>query len=587
MRVDIQALRGFAVLSVLLYHLNFAFIPGGFLGVDIFFVISGFVITSSLLNGEGTFKQQIIAFYKRRAKRILPASLTVTLMIAIASLFFLPVYLRHRTSIQALASSLFSANLNFYREGNDYLAGAQDPSPYLHFWSLGVEEQFYLVWPILFLVIFRARRKLVAPFFVVALVAGLFLTLRDPIYGFYSPLTRAWEFLAGVYLALNPVQVNNKKMRSLISVVGWVGMITSVLVFSTANITPGYSTILPVVSTALVIAAQAQFPRWALLPSLGDYSFSLYLVHWPLIIFIKNRWIDLILALPLAYFITRYIENPFRFNKRFTLSLPKWSFSITAVSLISFSTLAFPAQAKTSLDLSSPSSYANGCHLSFGKSWPTKDCHFGAGQEKIFLVGDSHAAQWFNAVYSIAQKNHYSLFSATKSSCPTVLIPIFRNNIVDKDCATYQQKIIQQIKSEKPQLVLISAYSEYAYPTSVKGNYSQEWSSGLQKFLQAIPSTKVLFLGDTPHPPVNIPTCLSKDNKCDFPLTRTAATRATEKLMANSYVDTTTWLCPSICAARTDGKTNYRDLTHISVSASMRLIPQLEKVIKAKLISTL
>ena len=157
MRRDIQALRGFSILVVLLYHAQFGWLRGGFLGVDIFFVISGFVITSKLMEGEGTFGKQIKEFYIRRAKRILPASLTVTLLTSIFAILFLPAISRSRFSLEALSSALFSANLNFARVGNDYLNQSLDPSPFLHYWSLGVEEQFYLLWPVLFLLIYRKK----------------------------------------------------------------------------------------------------------------------------------------------------------------------------------------------------------------------------------------------------------------------------------------------------------------------------------------------------------------------------------------------------------------------------------------------
>jgi peptidoglycan/LPS O-acetylase OafA/YrhL len=582
MRLDIQALRGFAVLSVILYHLNFSFIPGGFLGVDIFFVISGFVITSSLNHGTGTFKEQIKAFYLRRAKRILPASLFVTLAISVAALLYLPGYSRSRYSIEALASSLFSANLNFAREGNDYLNQSLDPSPFLHYWSLGVEEQFYLLWPILFLLFFKTNRKLVAPFFIAMSVLGIYLTSSNPVVGFYSPITRAWEFLAGIFFALNPIRFKASKSWA---VFGWITMIGSTLLITVNQITPGWSTMIPVIATAIIIGANVYLPAWFLLPKLGDYSFSMYLVHWPLIIFLHNKVVIISLTFVLAYLVTKFVENPFRFNPHFKLSLPQWGAGLGVLSLATFSILAIPAEAKSTLDLSTPSTYNNGCHLSFNKTWPDHACIFGdpKGKKTIYLVGDSHAAQWFEGVNQVAKQLHLKFVSITKSSCPTALIPIIRNHKVDSSCSHWQKGIISEINLHKPDLVLMSAYSEFNYETSLKGDYVQNWRNGLGDFLSQIGSTHVAFLGDTPHSPINIPSCLSTKKICDFPLTRRNATNATMEIFGVNYIDTASWLCTPKCAASYGGINNYRDATHISVSASKRLEPQLKKAITSLL----
>ena len=193
-RRDIQALRGFSVLAVLLFHLQLTQFKGGFLGVDIFFVISGFVITERLAKSEGSFKSQIIDFYQRRAKRILPASLFVIALTALlARLFLAPISLK-RFGLDGIATTFFAGNLRFSAEGNDYLTQSMSPTPYLHYWSLGVEEQFYLLWPILFLLFFKAHRKLVLPLFAIATIFALWYTHIAAVNSFYLPFSRAWEF---------------------------------------------------------------------------------------------------------------------------------------------------------------------------------------------------------------------------------------------------------------------------------------------------------------------------------------------------------------------------------------------------------
>jgi len=159
MRRDIQALRGIAVLLVLLYHFKIGPFEGGFLGVDIFFVISGYVITEKISQGSGPIKSQLHTFYLRRARRILPMSILTLLVTSLATRLFLPPISYGRFFKDILAGFGLIPNINFALQQNNYLNQSLDPSPLLHFWSLGVEEQFYFFWPLLFLFIFKSRRR--------------------------------------------------------------------------------------------------------------------------------------------------------------------------------------------------------------------------------------------------------------------------------------------------------------------------------------------------------------------------------------------------------------------------------------------
>ena len=579
MRKDIQALRGFSILVVLLYHAQFGWLRGGFLGVDIFFVISGFVITSKLMEGEGSFGKQIKEFYVRRAKRILPASLTVTLLTSIFAIWFLPAISRSRFSIEALSSSLFSANLNFARVGNDYLNQSLDPSPFLHYWSLGVEEQFYLLWPILFLLIYKAKRKLVIPTLLLSGVFGIWYTQVSPVNSFYLPFSRFWEFFAGILLAMYPKFTLAPKAQKITALLGWLTLVFSVTWVTVSDATPGVTTVIAAFGAMAVLAARVEVKPATLLPSLGDYSFSLYLVHWPIVVYFldrNNRLSSLnkaeiiVFSLILSFVLTQFVEKPFRFNKKWSLSLQKWGVAILAGSVLSYGALAASASTTTHIDKSLPITYADGCHLNFGTPWPLKDCAFGdiTSSKEIILAGDSHAAQWFPALEKIARDRKFKLVNLTKSSCPASILETTRNGKFDYSCAIFQIKLITRINHDKPLFVFLSNFTEYKYPLRNRGDYDSAWVTGERKFLSQI-IAPVIFLGDTPKPT----NAVGK-----FQAARSSTTIKTEKLVKElgiTYVDTAAWLCSTTCPSIFNGVNTYRDSSHISVSTSLNLASKL------------
>ena len=587
MRRDIQALRGFSILVVLLYHAQFELFKGGFLGVDIFFVISGFVITSKLMEGEGAIGSQIKAFYLRRAKRILPASLIVTFLTSIAAIFFFPAISRSRFSIEALSSAFFSANLNFARVGNDYLAQAADPSPFLHYWSLGVEEQFYFIWPILFLIFYKKHKNWLIPTFILTAIFGIWYTSVSPVHSFYLPFSRFWEFFAGILLAMNPQLYVSQRFKKVAAILGWILLIFSVHFISVKNATPGITTALAVFGAVLVLIARVDVKPRFVLPLLGDYSFSLYLVHWPVVVYFLDRnstlnamsKISIIsLSAALSLILTHFVERPFRFKKRFALTLPQWGIAILIGSVLSYGALAASAATTPRIDRSVPVTYTDGCHLSFGKAWPLGVCAYGdvTSPTEIILAGDSHAAQWFPALQRIARDRKWKLINLTKSSCPAITLETTRNRKFDSSCAIWQVKLITKINSDQPKFVIFSDFTEYQYPLLKKSNsYEMTWRSGLDTFLSQI-KVPFIFLGDTPKPSSAVG---------DFPLTRTDTTIATQKSVeahGGTYINTAAWLCSNRCHATLNGVNTYRDSTHISVHTAEALSTKLAAAIPTK-----
>ena len=597
-RTDIQALRGFSVLAVLLYHLQIHQIKGGFLGVDIFFVISGFVITERLARGEGSFREQIVDFYRRRAKRILPASLFTIVLTALLSRIFLAPISLATFSRDGLAATLFAGNFRFAAQGNNYLNQSMSPTPYLHYWSLGVEEQFYLIWPILFLLFIKSRKRLVIPLFVAATGFALWYTHIAAVNSFYLPISRAWEFLAGIVVALLIPRAPRKS--EYLALAGWITVLLSILFIGSDLAVPGVTTLIPVAGAMAILIARSTNPVEPILAWFGDHSFSIYLIHWPLIVFALSRYggLGLIaklvlgsLSIGLGYFMSRFVEMPFRSNGRLTLGLGNWALVLGVVAaLLAAGSSWEAASAKNSplvIDRAEPVIYQDGCHLDFKYSQPTSACLFGdlTSKTEVVLTGDSHAAQWFDAIEAAAVTHHWKLLVLTKSSCPASLMPTKRNGVADAPCAAWQKYVATRIAAEKPSRVIITAYSEYTYSLTTSGSYPNLYSEGEAKFIRALglPDSAIYFIEDTPHPNRSIPDCLSKNagrtSVCNFPLHRSEATLTTRKLLQASgvhYLNLTGELCPgNTCTALYKGRNTYRDGSHISVSTSKALAGQI------------
>ncbi|HEY0249795.1 MAG TPA: acyltransferase family protein [Gryllotalpicola sp.] len=363
---DIHGLRGLAVAAVVLVHAGLPWIAGGYAGVDVFFVISGFLITSQLLPqlrdaGRVTF----LPFYARRVRRLLPAALTVIATTAIASVFCLPRTLLPASLGDAAAAAAYVPNLLFAARGTDYLA---DPTPslYQHFWSLGVEEQFYLLWPLLLtgaVWAARGRRRraprtagvtgaagdtgIVVAVLTAVAVASFALSLHettaDQPWAFFPMWTRAWEFALGGLVALGGPALGRLLPHPARAALGWAGLAgvaASLLAFDATTLFPGVAALLPVASAAAVMAAgevhggPVLLLRMPPLPFLGRISYALYLVHWPLLQLVQARAgsthplplrVRLALAVaavPLAWVLHRCVEAPLRHGRERRLERP-------------------------------------------------------------------------------------------------------------------------------------------------------------------------------------------------------------------------------------------------------------------------
>ena len=345
-RGDIEGLRAVAVIMVLLYHAGAPFLPGGFVGVDVFFVISGFLITALLikeLTATGTIS--LPRFYARRARRLLPATAVVLVFVALATALLLPRTRWVSTAWDVVTSSLYGINWRLAAQSLDYLAEGEAASPVQHFWSLAVEEQFYLVWPLLLLSTRWARPRRQRPLHVTAslslglaviavpsLALSIHLTATNAGPAYFVTATRMWELAIGGGIAIGAARFAEIP-RQVAATLGWVGLaavVGTAFILTTATPFPGSVALIPTLGTAAVIASgPAAGPLGpvlvlGLLPMrwIGGLSYSLYLWHWPLIVLAAARLgepltlsegLAVVLAtfLP-AYLSYRFVEEPVR-----------------------------------------------------------------------------------------------------------------------------------------------------------------------------------------------------------------------------------------------------------------------------------
>jgi peptidoglycan/LPS O-acetylase OafA/YrhL len=353
-RPDIEGLRAVAVLAVVLFHAEVPGLPGGFVGVDVFFVVSGFLITGLLwreVRATGTLR--LAKFYGARARRLLPAGIVVLVATAAAAAWLLPPLQARAVLGDAVASALYAGNYRFAVQGTDYLASDTPPSPFQHYWSLGVEEQFYLVWPALLILtawlVFRRRggaestERSVVPFVVVlgviavaSFAVSYLWTSTLPSWAFFSLPTRAWELALGGLVALT-VGGWRRLPSWAAGAAGWAGLaliVVGCVRLGESTAYPGVAALLPVLGTALVLGGGCAAPRWGAgavlsLPpmrAVGRLSYSWYLWHWPVLLLVPfmidgslglgGRLATAVVAAGLAMLTLEFVENPVRFAAR-------------------------------------------------------------------------------------------------------------------------------------------------------------------------------------------------------------------------------------------------------------------------------
>ena len=610
-RAEVDGLRAVAVLLVILFHAGVPALQGGFVGVDVFFVISGYLITQILkAEIDRTGALDLLNFYARRARRLLPAAALVTVATLVISSQVLSPLETMRLIKPAAATAVYASNIWFILQGGDYFGGDLNNNPFLHTWSLSVEEQFYLVWPIIVLVGIRYSRKrgpayLFALLSVLSLALCVWMTTARPLWAFYGTPFRIWEFGAGALACLIPPGESRHRPA-----VGWLGLaaiLVSAVTFTPQISFPGLNALVPVAGTVALLYAGAGIAPlgWPVFTGLGKISYSLYLWHWPLLttaaVFWPNmgtggRLCAVLVAIPLAAGTRWLVEMPVRYSpylsKRKMLSLALAATTVLAVlSAVALARL----QSNTTADSPEQKAFiaagrdrtqlVHGCLATSGSS-NLVECTFGPANatESIILFGDSHAEQLFPALEPAAAQRHAKLVTMVRTSCPTPEIDIFNSHLkrIDDECSRWREKALLRIAALQPSLVVIANDSGYTKPA--------EWERGTRATLARLTTsaTRTLLIRDTPHPDLDVPVCLSRaalqgggapETQCL--VQRSAALNeaiwnAEQAAAGNTPSVTLLDLTDSFCNANTcptilGGIPVYRDTNHISTRFAAQL----------------
>lgn len=557
-RADIQGLRAVSVLLVVAYHVGLTGFAGGYLGVDVFFVISGYVITLALLRQyELRGRISLVKFSLGRVRRLVPTTLVVVASTLVALLLFAPRATLGEARIQAVAAILGVENLRFAAAGVNYLAD-ESPAPFLHFWSLGIEEQFYLVWPVVLLLLLKmatGRRRVlpvvvVSTLCVISFALAVILTQRFAPWSFYLPLTRAWELGAGCLVALTTRDASTSEGRQS-RIPGWlgiVGVLVAVALMGTSTPHPSWPTLVPVAAAVFIVSrpstrsgSATQVLSHPALIAIGDRSYSLYLWHWPALVVPvialgrptspPEVLLSLVVAAALSECTFRWVERrrrtrtPSARQHTATTSTARtlWGTGAAAAAtlLVAGAVAATPVTATASspvtwsnvtpdladISASIPRVYADGCHLERLET-KTSACHFGPddGDFDVVLLGDSHAAQWFSPLEEVVTQSGGALTSWTKSACPVLDLEL-RDSTLQRpydECATWRDDVLRRSVALGPDLIVLSAAGPgYREEVSPGKTFDRAWAESyartVERLRQALPNTAVVVLGETPR----------------------------------------------------------------------------------------
>jgi len=498
-RAEIDGLRALAVLPVILFHAGFEWFSGGFVGVDVFFVISGYLITTIIISEMAEGKFSIANFYERRARRILPALFfMMTVCLPFAWLWLSPSDLKDFGQ-SLVAVSTFSSNILFWKESG-YFDTATELKPLLHTWSLAVEEQYYILFPIFLMLAWKFGIKsilvLLSVAFLISLGTAQWAAFNSPTANFYLLPTRGWELLVGVFAAFYLKyrrHLSSQTGNQILSLLGLMMIVYSIIVFDETTPFPSLYALLPTIGTGLLIlcAVENTLVHRALsqtfIVGVGLISYSAYLWHQPLLAFSRHRLIGepnnvfigllCVSSLVLAWVSWKFVEAPFRSKQVFSRAK---IFMLSGVSILIFSTVGFlfhiqqgiPARAGFSAQLMSTFQRPNseGCFgIPYNYEKEGWGCRLGAETENVDYIffGDSHSLSLRDVIDELAKEANVGVFYTGEAGCPPLLGVHKKSPSPGEDCFRLNARVADLAVTHSIKGIILS--SRWSYYTD--GDY--------------------------------------------------------------------------------------------------------------------
>ena len=631
-RPDIEGLRGVAILIVVLYHARFPGFTGGFVGVDVFFVLSGYLITGILVSEfEKSETISLLNFYARRAKRLLPASALMLFVTVVAAYLVFPPIRQAALPQTAVATALYASNIWFLHTTTDYLAAPPETNPLLHTWSLSVEEQFYFVFPLLTLLTLRfggrkRLRQVIGAVGLASFALCLYFTKNDLPVAFFSSPTRAWEFAAGASAVLAGIKLRQFHAQ----IAGWSGLamfVAASFFFGDETQFPGWVAAIPVLGTVAALISSNGVGRALSNPALqyfGRVSYSFYLWHWVVLVFAAALWGELSLierlgcivcSLAIAQASYMLVEHPVRVSELLSrrrvygIALAiALTIAGTATALVfrqaSKRALTFPEQAAFAEATVMPPRLYEECDN--GMLDPTlRECTFGdpEGSRTMVLFGDSHAMQWFPAAEQIAKAEKWRLVTILKSGCSPIDLQTIDSRVGRRsyECEEWRAKTFDHLRELKPDLVVTSTLQRVDFVSEETRLAMGTWIEGLGSTISSLRSSgaKVAFIDDSPRPGFDVLTCLAandwqrswrKPKDCSFDRANSVSDELQREQQAFAergsvgVIDMNKYICPlARCEPLIGDTIVYRDSHHLTKEISVDLSGRLQDELAALL----
>lgn len=616
-RPDIDGLRAVAVMAVVLHHLSPSTVPGGFIGVDVFFVISGYLITRIINREIQEVTFTFARFYERRIRRLFPALFAVLAFVLVAGWFILLPSDYLATSRAAAGTVLFSANIVFWRDlAEGYFAADAKLNPLLHMWSLGIEEQFYLLFPVFLLLVYRYARQWLVPAlmaaFALSLLLSVALTPIKSVASYFLLPTRAWELLAGSLLAVLSVpQLQSRIWREVLAAASLVAITAPAMLYSAQTPFPGYAALLPVAGAVALIwlgggpvTLTGRLLQLKPAVYIGLISYSLYLWHWPLIVFARflngldsiRQYIPflLLLSLVVAAISHSLIEQPFRKRgpvaggggtRRLYPVMATLAVALIALSGQAVMSNGFPGRYPADVVLVDSVRRAEvpwkQCEARIGKNLDGL-CVLGDSsvEPDLLLWGDSHMLAWAPGFDAALKTLGRSAYFAPNSACPPILDV---DQSTDPLCRSQNDDIMVAITDAKrgsgkvSTAVLAGFWQKYFNDSNLRlsadgqagGNFeiaAPKLTDTLERLAKV--GVDTIVMGAVPAYPIDVPYVVSSGRQNDTQLKYADMLTTNEYKVLSThsrFADVASWFCADECRVRDEDGVFYRDSNHLAV----------------------